>query len=443
MVTHTPELSAQSQQLVRDKLWKVLASSLAGTTIEWYEFFIYGTAAALVFNDLFFPGFDDLAGTLLSLSTFAIAFVARPVGGIIFGHFGDRIGRKSMLVITLSLMGGATFAIGLLPTYATIGTLAPVLLVLLRLVQGLSLGGEYSGAVLMSVEHAHPRRRGLAGGIVNSGAAWGSILASVVFLPVSALPDDAFHAWGWRIPFLVSVVLVGIGMFIRLRLHESPDFQQIRAEGAVRKLPITDVLARHFHLVVLMAVAYLSAGVTFYVGTVFSLSYGQEQLGVSNSTLIELVLATSILTVIVLPLFGWLGDRVDRKKIFIVSAAGMGVAPFVWFPLFNTGEYPIMLAGSLLMFIPYCANYGAMAAFFAHVFPASLRFTGMSVGYTIGTVAGSATAPLVATYLLDRTGGWTAVAGYMAAVALVSLVAAWFLSEHKPESAHAPVVVAD
>jgi MFS family permease len=443
MVTQTPPESAQSHQLVRDKLWKVLASSLAGTTIEWYEFFIYGTAAALVFNKLFFPDFSDLAGTMLALSTFAIAFVARPVGGVIFGHFGDRIGRKPMLVVTLSMMGGATFAIGLLPTHASIGALAPVLLVLLRLIQGLSLGGEYSGAVLMSVEHAPPHRRGLAGGIINSGAAWGSILASVVYLPVAALPDAAFQAWGWRIPFLASIILVGIGMFIRLRLHESPDFQLVRREGAVRKLPITDVLTRHPQLVVLMAVAYLSAGVTFYTGAVFSLAYGQEQLGLERSTLISLVLATSILTVIVLPLFGWLGDRVDRRKIFMVGAAGMGVAPFVWFPMFNTQIYALMLAGSLLMFLPYCANYGAMATFFAHVFPAEVRFTGMSLGYTIGTVAGSATAPLVATYLLDRTGGWIAIAGYMAVVAVLSLMAAWLMSEHKPESAKASVAVAD
>ncbi|MQA06191.1 MAG: MFS transporter [Streptosporangiales bacterium] len=223
---------------------RVVLASLAGTTIEWYEFFIYGTAAALVFDKLFFPGHDPLVSVLLSLSTFALAFVARPLGGVLFGHFGDRLGRKSMLVVTLSLMGVATLCIGLLPTYATIGPAAPLLLVLLRVVQGLSLGGEYGGAVLMSVEHASSRRRGLFGALVNTGAAWGLLLANLVFLATSQLSDAAFQAWGWRVPFLLSVVLIGLGLAIRLKLAESPDFQQVKDKDEVRRAPIAEVLSR-------------------------------------------------------------------------------------------------------------------------------------------------------------------------------------------------------
>lgn len=408
---------------------RVVLASLAGTTIEWYEFFIYGTAAVLVFDKLFFPSYDDLVGSLLSLSTFALAFVARPIGGALFGHFGDRLGRKSMLVVTLCLMGGATLCIGLLPTYETIGVAAPVLLVLLRVVQGLSLGGEYGGAVLMSVEHAARERRGFFGALVNTGAAWGLLLANLVFLLTSQLSDDAFMAWGWRVPFLLSAVLVGLGLVIRLKLAESPDFQEVRERGEVRKTPIAEVLTKHWPRVLLMCLAYIPAGATFYIATVYSLSYGEKQLGLDRDMILGLVLLVNVFTIVAIPFFGWLSDRVDRKRIFWMSIVVMAALPYVWFSAFQSGSFWLMLLGFIALFIPYAANYGTMPTFFAHVFPPAVRYTGMSVGYTLGTVFGSGLAPIIATSLYDSTGSWLAIAIYMTAVGVAGTVAALFLTE--------------
>ncbi|HEX6445814.1 MAG TPA: MFS transporter [Streptosporangiales bacterium] len=409
---------------------RVVLASLAGTTVEWYEFFSYGTASALVFGKLFFPNHDPLASVLLSLSTFALAFVVRPLGGVLFGHFGDRLGRKSMLVVTLSLMGAATFCVGLLPTYASIGVGAPILLVVLRVVQGLSLGGEYGGAVLMSVEHATERRRGVFGAFVNTGAAWGSLLANLVFLLVSQLPDAAFAAWGWRVPFLLSAALVVMGLVIRVKLAESPDFQAVKARGEIRRAPIGEVLTRHPMRAVLMCLAYVSAGVTFYVGTVFSLSYGTTHLALDDSVILQIVLAVNVLTIVGIPFFGWLSDRTGaRKPIFIAGVVGMAVLPYVWFAGLDTRSLGWMLAGSLLLFLPYTATYGTMPVFFAHVFPPAVRYTGMSLGYTLGTVVGSALAPIIATWLLGAYGGWVLVAVYMSLAGVVSAVAAVFLRE--------------
>ncbi|MFI7610464.1 MFS transporter [Nonomuraea terrae] len=424
-----PQPAKAAHAAPRSSSTRVVLASLAGTTIEWYEFFIYGTAAALVFDQLFFPSYDALVGTLLSLSTFALAFVARPIGGALFGHFGDRLGRKSMLVVTLTLMGGATLCIGLLPTYETIGVAAPILLVLLRVLQGMSLGGEYGGAVLMSVEHAGPGRRGFFGALVNTGAGWGMLLANLVFLLTSQMSDESFMAWGWRVPFLLSAVLVGLGLLIRLKLAESPDFERVKASGEVRKAPLAEVLTKHWPRVLLMCLAYIPAGITFYIATVYSLSYGEKQLGMDRDMILQLVLLINVFTIVAIPFFGWLSDRVDRKRIFWVSIVAMAALPYVWFSLFDSGSFGLMLLGFVILFIPYAANYGTMPAFFAHVFPPAVRYTGMSVGYTLGTVFGSGLAPIIATWLYDGTGSWTAIALYMTAAGVVGTVAALFLTE--------------
>ena len=400
-----------------------MSSSLAGTVIEWYEFFIYGTASALVFNKLFFPNFDSFVGTLLSLSTFAVAFVARPVGAAIFGHYGDRIGRKTLLVISLSMMGGATFLMGVLPTYETIGALAPIGLVTLRLIQGISLGGEYGGAVLMSVEHADPKKRGLFGGIINTGASCGLILASVVFLALSYLPDDAFMAWGWRIPFPLSDILLIIGMVIRLKVTESPEFEKVRRTGKVQKLPIRTLFANHRGLVLLMAVSYLPAGAAFYLAAVFSLSYGTTTLGFTRSTMLLLVCLTNVLGIAGITYGGWLSDRFDRKKVYSLGIAGMIVTPWIWFLLMNTANITAMFAGFVILFIPFCLTYGSMPAFFAQVFPPHVRYSGMAVGYSIGTVLGSGLSPLIATSLLGKNNNWPAVAIFVSVMGLAALLA--------------------
>lgn len=416
---------------------RVVLASLAGTTIEWYEFFIYGTASALVFPKLFFPEFDPVVGTLLSLSSFAMAFVARPIGGAIFGHFGDRVGRKSMLVITLSMMGIATLGIGLLPTYATIGVAAPVLLVLLRVLQGLSLGGEYGGAVLMSVEHAGERRRGFFGGLVNTGAAWGLLLANAVFLILAQLPESSFNVWGWRIPFLISVVLVVLGLAIRLKLAESPEFTHVKHTSAVRQAPLIDVFARHWRPAVLIMLAYASAGVTFYIGTVYSLSYGEARLTVDRSTLLTLIIIVNAANIIGLPFFGWLSDRVNRRTIFLVGIIGMTITPYLWFLGLESGRFALMLAGFILLFLGYMANYGTMPTFFSYVFPASIRYTGLSIGYTFGTIVSSAIAPIIAAAIFGATGSWVPIALYMSGVGIVSAIATLFLRERYAHTAEA------
>ena len=414
---------------------KVLLSSLVGTTLEWYEFFVYGIAAALVFNKVFFPSFDPLVGTLLSLSTFAVAFIARPIGGVICGHFGDRIGRKRMLILTLSVMGVTTFAIGILPSHATIGVAAPILLVALRFIQGLSLGGEYSGAVLMSVEHAAPGSRGLYGAVINTGASWGMLLGNGIFLLLSSLSDSAFAQWGWRIPFLTSAILVFVGMYMRLHIEESPAFTQLQRTDEVRKTPILEVLHDHRRTVVAMAFSYMINGTFFYTATVFSLTYGQNHLGLHRSHVLWMIMLVTVGAIAGTLYVGWISDRINRKVLYLIGIAGLTLAPIAWFALFSTGSTPWMLLGFVIVYIPYCFNYGAMPTFFAYCFPADVRYSGMGLGYTLGTVIGSATAPIVCTYLLERTGDWPAIAGYIAAVGVVSFVATLFLKEQKSTAA--------
>lgn len=408
---------------------RVVAASLLGTAIEWYEFFIYGTASALVFPKVFFPGTDSRVGVLLSLSTFAVAFLTRPIGGAIFGFLGDRLGRKPVLIATLALMGCSTLGIGLLPSHSTIGIAAPLLLVMLRILQGLSLGGEYGGAVLMSVEHARPGRRGLFGALVNTGAGWGLLLANLVFLSVSGLSEQAMLSWGWRIPFWLSVILLGACLVVRLRISESPEFARAAAQGETRRAPLREVLTRHWLLTILMMLSYAGAGVIFYIGTVYVLTYGTANLGMSESTMLTLVLLVNILTIVAIPAFGALSDRVSRKRIFILGAIGMAVLAPVWFLLLQTHSFVWMLTGFVLLFIPYAANYGVMPTFFAQVFPSTVRYSGLSLGYTLGTVISSAVAPLIATALLSLTGTWVAIAAYMCVAAVVSAVAAIWMHE--------------
>jgi metabolite-proton symporter len=415
---------------------KVALGSFVGTTIEWYDFFLYGTASALIFSKLFFPSYDPLVGTLLSFATFGVAFLARPLGGIVFGHFGDRIGRKPMLVVTLMMMGVATGAIGLLPTYETLGVAAPILLVLLRIVQGLSVGGEYGGAVLMTVEHAPPHRRGWYGSWVQAGSPAGLIVSNAVFLLITTqVSEEQLLAWAWRIPFLASFLLVVVGIVIRLSIEESPAFRRVAKSDRVEQAPLVVVLRTYKTKVLLTAGAYVSTGVTVYLAAVFSLNHGTTAIGFSYSQMLLLVLLGQVLAFVLMPTFAHVSDRVGHKRVFLVGIVGMALMAFPWLWLFSTGDFGLALLGFVLLFIPYSATYGTMAAFFAGVYETEVGYSGLSLGYQLGTVVGSALAPIVATALVASTGTVAAVGWYVLAMSVLSFLATLWLTS----AATAPV----
>ena len=410
---------------------KIAMASFVGTAIEWYDFFLYGTAAALVFNKLFFPTFDPLVGTLLSYGTFAAGFVARPLGGIVFGHFGDRIGRKAMLSLTLAIMGVATFAIGLLPTYSTIGIAAPILLLVMRLLQGFGLGGEWGGAVLMAVEHAPAHRRGFYAALPQVGAAAGLLIANGVFTLAQRLGEADFLSWGWRIPFLVSILLVGVGTYIRVRLAESPSFAKIKAQQAEVPMPLVEVLRKHKKSVLLAMGARLAENVFFYIYTVTILTYVTQRVDVPKKTAMTGVLIAAALDLIAIPLFGALSDRFGRRPVYLFGAAFSALFVWPFFLLVDTGQPSLIwLAIVLGVCVGHAAMYGPQASFFAELFGANVRYTGASLGYQLASVLGGGLAPLIAAALFVAVdGAWWAVAVYMVACAAVTLTAVYAASE--------------
>lgn len=401
---------------------KVGLASGVGSTVEWYDFFIYGTAAGLVFNKIFFPSFDPLIGTLLAFATFSAAFIARPLGGIVFGHFGDRIGRKSMLIITLTMMGLTTLAIGLLPTYGQIGVAAPIILVTLRFIQGLALGGEVGGAILMTVEHAPVNKRGYYGSWVQMGVPAGLMLGNAVFLLLGGLSAEVFLEWGWRIPFLVGGVFVVIGLFVRLKVAESPVFDQVKTKKKVEKLPVLVVLRHYPKQMLLICGAYFATGVIFYGATVFGLNYGVQTVGYNRNEMLGIVLIAMAVTFVALPLFGKLSDKLGRKPVYMGGVIGMIAFIFPWFWLVNTGSYPLALFGFVVLCIVFSASFGPLAAFFAEAFETKIRYTGISFAYTIGALAASAPTPIVAAWVLAETHSYVGIAIYMVAMCVISLV---------------------
>jgi MFS family permease len=406
---------------------RAAAASLIGTAIEYYDFFIYAMAAALVFDKVFFPAFEGLAGTLISLSTFAVAFLIRPIGGIVIGHLGDKIGRRPMLVFTLVTMGAATLLIGLLPGYTAIGVAAPILLVLLRIVQGFALGGEFGGAVVLTMEHSQPHRRGFFGSWVQTGGPLGLVLANLVFLPIATLPQDAFLSWGWRVPFLFSAVLILVGYLLRRTIEESPPFQEVKAAGRVDRAPLLTVLRSYPVRTLLVAGTTLCGGVTFYVIAVFGLSYATTTLGLSRSTILRIVLVTMILDCAMIVGFGILSDRIGRPKVFMGGVVGMLVLAFPWLWLVGSAEPWLIFLAYVLIAVPHAANQGVAGVYFAEVFRAEVRYSGLSLGYTIGMIAGSAIAPMVAA-TLTAVAGVSALGLYMVAMGVLSLVSATALN---------------
>jgi MHS family shikimate/dehydroshikimate transporter-like MFS transporter len=410
---------------------QVVVASFIGTTIEWYDFFLYGTAAALIFNRLFFPTFDSLVGTLAAFGTYAVGFVARPLGGIVFGHYGDKIGRKSMLSLTLLLMGTATFCIGLLPTYNTIGVWAPVLLVVLRVVQGFGVGGEWGGAVLMAVEHAPAGKRGFYGSWPQVGVPAGLLLSTAVFSLISALPEAQLLTWGWRVPFLLSVILVGVGLFIRLRIQETPEFSRIKDTGQQARLPLLDAVRAHLGNILLAMGARVAENGFFYIYSVFALVYVTEQLGLSRSTILNGVLLATVCELFAIPAFGALSDYVGRRPVYMAGAAFSALFAFPFFWLLDTQQTALVwLAVVLGLSLGHGAMYGPQASFFSELFGTRVRYSGASLGYQLASVFAGGLSPLIATALLAWSGGkpWP-IAAYMVAMALITLVSVYLAAE--------------
>ncbi|CCK32306.1 integral membrane transport protein [Streptomyces davaonensis JCM 4913] len=413
-----------------NNLKRIVAASLIGTTIEWYDFFLYGSAAALVFNKLFFPDSDPLVGTLLSFLTYAVGFAARPIGALVFGHYGDRLGRKKLLVLSLLLMGGATFAIGLLPTHATIGSAAPVLLTVLRLVQGFALGGEWGGAVLLVSEHGDARRRGFWASWPQTGAPAGQLLATgVLSLLTATLSDSAFTSWGWRIPFLLSGVLVMVGLWIRLSVDESPVFKQALAQAEARKsdsaekLPLVSVLRHHWRDVLIAMGARMAENISYYVITAFILVYATTAADVSKQTALNAVLIASAVHFAVIPLWGALSDRIGRRPVYLIGAAGIGVWMFPFFALIDTGSFGNLVLAVTVGLVLHGAMYAPQAAFFSEMFATRMRYSGASIGAQFASVAAGAPAPLIATALLADYDSSTPIALYVIAAVVLTLIA--------------------
>jgi metabolite-proton symporter len=396
-------------------------ASAIGTTIEWYDFFIYGTAAATVFAPQFFPQVSELAGTLASFATFAVGFLARPLGGVVMGHYGDRLGRKSMLVWSLILMGLSTFGIGVLPNYASIGLWAPALLILFRFVQGFALGGEWGGAVLMSVEHAPGDRRGFFGSFVALGLPIGIILSNLVFLMASTMVSASqFADWAWRIPFLASAALVVVGVFIRLGVAESPIFEDVRRNAMARRMPVVDVLRTDSRTVLLAAGSYLAISALGYITIVYIVSYATRQLGLSLPMTLALLLGSAVLFAVSIYYSAVWSDRVGRRRVMQWGMAALVVWSVLFFPLADTRSVPLIALALAGMLAVQGAYIGPQPAVFSELFPAPIRYSGASLSLTLGTIVGGAPAPFIATALYGAAGSSRLVTIYIAALSLVS-----------------------
>ncbi|HEY7448818.1 MAG TPA: MFS transporter [Vicinamibacterales bacterium] len=408
----------------------VALASMVGTTIEWYDFFLYGTAAALVFNRLFFPTFDPLTGTLAAFGSAAVGFVARPVGGIVIGHYGDRIGRKSMLVLTLVIMGVATFLIGLLPTYEQIGPWAAVALVVLRIAQGFGVGGEWGGAVLMAVEHAPKGSRGFYGSWPQIGVPAGLLISTAVFAFFARLPEDQFLSWGWRVPFLLSIVLVAIGLLIRVRILETPTFAKIKASGSEARQPILEVLQRYPKQVLLAMGARVAENGAFYIYSTFLLVYATQKVDMDRSIVLNGLLIASAVELVAIPVFGALSDRLGRRPVYLFGAVVTALFAFPLFWLFDTGSTPLVWLALIIAFtFSHGAMYAPQAAFLSELFGTRVRYSGASLGAQLASVLAGGLSPFIATGLLRQYGSGGPLALYVIAMAVITIVSVLLATE--------------
>jgi MFS family permease len=411
---------------------RAVISASVGTTIEWYDFFLYGVAAATVFPSRFFPGSDPFIGTMLSFTTFFVGFVARPIGAAIFGHFGDRVGRKKLLVFTMIVMGASTMAVGLTPGFDVIGVWGAVLLTAGRILQGLAIGGQWSGSVLMAAEWTDPKRRGFTTSFAQLGAPAGMVLANgAVALMVAFTTNEQFLDWGWRIPFLASVALVITGFYIRSGVHETPVFEELRRSGAIVKAPLVEVLRRNGKEVVLSMLLRTSQQVCFYIYTTYVITYATTVLGYGRGLVLNLVMAMAVISCFANPLFGHLSDLYGRRTITAIGCALMIFFPFLYFHMLDTRSLPLVVLAILMSNPVQDIQYGPQAAFIAESFPGSVRYSGSALGYQLASITAGGPAPLVATFLLGEYGTSTAIAWYIAICSVISLICAFLLPEHR------------
>jgi metabolite-proton symporter len=415
--------SAAPGQLIRSQRRRAVIASTIGTTVEWYDFFLYGTAAALVFPQLFFPGGSTYSGVLASFATQFVGFGARPIGAAIFGHFGDRIGRKATLVWTLLLMGVATFLIGLLPSRASIGVAAPLLLVLLRVIQGIGVGGEWGGSVLMSMEWGPQRRRGLMASFPQLGVPLGLLASTGMVRLMESVAGDSFDTWGWRVPFLLSVVLVGIGLYVRLRVVESPAFAEVKKREAVVGLPVWEVIKTQPREILTSALVRMSEQAPFYLFITFVLTYGTTKLGLARADLLDDTLVAAAVGVVTVPLFGHLSDRYGRRLIYGVGTVATAIFAFPYFGLLNTTTGGLVLLAIVLSLVFHDMQYGPQAALIAESFGTNLRYSGAGIGYQLASVVAGGPAPLIATAILKHTGSSTWISIYIVGCCVVAFAA--------------------
>jgi metabolite-proton symporter len=413
------------QEVTREQaVRRATVASVVGTTIEWYDFFLYGTAAALVFPQLFFPGQSAFAGVLAAFGTQFVGFVARPIGAAIFGHFGDRIGRKTTLMATLFLMAFGTVLIGVLPTYQSIGVAAPILLVLLRIIQGIGVGGEWGGSVLLSMEWGHQKRRGLAASWPQIGVPLGLVLSTgVVRLTTGVTGTAGFAAYGWRIPFILSIILIGVGLFVRLRVIESPEFEQIRMSKKVIKNPVLEAIKRQPKQILLSALVRTSEQAPFYLFITFVITYATKHLKLSSNSILDDTLIAAALGLISVPVFGRLSDKFGRRRVYGVGIVLTAVFAFPYFGLLNTGNSVLVLVAVIISLMLHDIQYGPQAALIAESFDADIRYTGAGLGYQLASVVAGGPAPLIAAALLAHYGDSTSISVYILICCAVSMAA--------------------
>ncbi|WP_233518844.1 MFS transporter [Paraburkholderia xenovorans] len=399
-------------------------ASMAGTTVEWYDFFLYGTAAALIFNKVFFPTLDPILGTLAAFATYGVGFIGRPMGGMVFGHFGDRIGRKSMLLATLLLMGIPSMVIGLIPSYQSIGYWAAVLLVAMRFLQGVAVGGEWGGAVLMAVEHAPPGRKGFFGSLPQTGVGFGLILSSIAMATVTALPESDLLSWGWRVPFLASILLVLVGWVIRVRVPESPDFERVKSQGQPVKAPVLEVLRRQPRELLIIIGARTAENTWFYLVVAFALAYAANQLKIPKTQILHAITAGAVLSLATMPFSGWLSDRIGQKGLFLAGLVIMGLFAAPFFSMLET-LHPGMVWWAMVLGVGvvFPILYAPESQLFAAQFPAEIRYSGISVSVQVAGVLGGGVAPMIATALLAYGGGRPRyVVIYMVVLAVIAFL---------------------